>query len=142
MCKRGARVGLRRHTFSDVRTCATGTCSRGGGGLVGRHRERARAPRPALPRRPPTRIGARSRPARRPVVAAVTRRRAHTHPARSSVRARARTATTRSGSVCTRAVLCARQLCACVCARVLCASATVLAGCCRSAARSPLPLAI
>uniref|UniRef100_A0A2S2PGH2 Uncharacterized protein n=1 Tax=Schizaphis graminum TaxID=13262 RepID=A0A2S2PGH2_SCHGA len=45
-------------------------------------------------------------------------------------------------AVCVRARLCVPGSCVRVCARVLCASATVLAGCCRSAARSPLPLAI
>ncbi|KAF0769691.1 Uncharacterized protein FWK35_00017577, partial [Aphis craccivora] len=137
-----ARVRVSAATpWATIRTCSTGTCSprRGGGGNVGRHRERARAPPFCPPSRGSERAAGRSRSCRDAAAAA-----AGPHPPGQ----RARPSERDNGGdrvrqcVCARGGVCQAAACVRVCARVLCASATVLAGCCRSAARSPLPLAI
>lgn len=108
-----------------IRTCATGTCSRGGGANVGRHRERVRASEArARPSSVPAPLDRPGPAQRRPVGAVVKRRRrrAHTHPARSGVRARAsenvdgreRQCVCARGGVCQAAAwcVCAREFCA------------------------------
>jgi len=87
-----ARVWVSAATpWATIRTCSTGTCSprRGGGGNVGRHRERARAP-PSAPR-----LADRSAlPAGRVAAVTLRRRRARTRPASARARVSATTAAT------------------------------------------------